>query len=286
MRLRDFWRKLEYRVSVLRSADILIEDFIARHLHGNPKYEDPKRLNRFEFQIYSQTGEDGIIQEIFARIGTTNKRFVEFGVGNGLQNNTVALLLYGWSGAWIDGDAALVRRINESLRVPISTGLLRIKTALVMRENIESHFRDLDVPAEFDLLSIDIDGNDYWVWEAINQHRPRVVVVEYNAQFGPSLAWVQKYNASHQWSGSNHFGASLKALEVLATKKGYRLVACNFLGNNAFFVRSDLAGEKFLENASAEAHFEPARYYLFRQNGFPREFGEYTIVSEESDACP
>ena len=277
-RFGNLWATLVYRVSVLRSADVLIEDFLARHLHGNPKYQNAKRLNRHEFQIYSQNGEDGIIQEIFRRIGSTNKIFVEFGVGNGLENNTVALLLHGWSGAWIDGDTSQVGKIRRSLGKPIGDGKLTVKNGFVSAENIERHFRDLNVPAEPDFLSIDIDGNDYWVWQAIKSYKPRVVVLEYNAHFGPSLAWVQKYNPAHRWKGTNYFGVSLKALEMLGQKKGYKLVACNFVGNNAFFVRDDLVGDHFLTPSSAETHFEPARYYLYRRNGLPREFGEYEIV--------
>jgi hypothetical protein len=82
MRFSSIYVTLSYRFSVLRAGDVLIEDFLARHLHGNPKYQDPKRLNRHEFQIFSQNGEDGMIQEIFRRIGSTNRFFVEFGVGN------------------------------------------------------------------------------------------------------------------------------------------------------------------------------------------------------------
>ncbi|MDB4916839.1 MAG: hypothetical protein JWM95_4483 [Gemmatimonadetes bacterium] len=269
---------LTYPVSLFRAGDVLIEDFLARHLHANPKYQDPKRLNRYDFQIFSQNGEDGMIQEIFRRIGTSNRFFLEFGVGNGLENNTAALLLYGWSGAWIDGDTAQIAKIRRTYAQPIGAGRLALKNAFVSAENIEQHFRDLQVPAEPDFLSIDIDGNDYWVWQAIEAYRPRVVVLEYNAHYGASLGWVQKYNPDHRWKGTSYFGVSLKALEVLGRRKGYTLVACNFFGNNAFFVRGDLVADLFFAPFTAETHFEPARFYLYRRNGLRRELGPYEIV--------
>ena len=98
----DFIYALSYHINLLRISDIAIEDYIARHLHGAPRYKEPKRLGAHEFQMFSQSGADGIIAEIFRRISRTNSIFVEFGVGNGLENNTTALLLQGWSGVWIE----------------------------------------------------------------------------------------------------------------------------------------------------------------------------------------
>jgi hypothetical protein len=156
---------------------------------------------------------------------------------------------------------------------------LAIKQTYVTAESIEGHLSDLKVPEEPDLLSIDIDGNDYWVWQAIQRYKPRVVIAEYNGHYGPSLAWVQKYNPTHRWRGTNYFGASLKALTILGAKKGYELVGCNFGGTNAFFVRRDLLADHFRRPFTAENHFEPVRYFLYRKNGHPREFGPFEIVS-------
>jgi hypothetical protein len=227
-----------------------------------PKYEDPKKLNRYEFGIFSQSGEDGIIAEIFRRIGPTNRTFVEFGVGDGRQNNTRYLLTTGWSGTWIEGNEELVIRIRKQYAEKIKQGTLHVSHALVTAEVIESLLERNGVPQEFDLLSIDIDCNDYWVWAAIQRFRPRVVIIEYNAFFPPGHEWVIDYAPDAVWDGTRNFGASLTALEVLGAKKGYKLVGCNLAGVNAFFVREDLVRDNFCAPFTAGNHHEPVRYYL------------------------
>ena len=144
---------------------------------------------------------------------------------------------------------------------------LTIKQAFITKENIQEIFKESNVPIEFDLLSIDIDGNDYWVWQALNQYRPRVVIIEYNSTIGPSIEWIMKYNSEHSWDKTNYFGASLKALELLGQQKGYKLVGCNLAGINAFFVRDDLVEDKFTSPFTSENHFEPMRNYLLKRIG-------------------
>jgi hypothetical protein len=116
-----------------------------------------------------------------------------------------------------------------------------------------------------DLLSIDIDGNDYWVWKAINVISPRVVVIEYNAKFPPDYEWIMKYNEKHIWQGDDEHGASLKSLELLGKIKGYQLVATNITGTNAFFIKEELAKELFPLPAIAENLYNDfSDYYGFR----------------------
>jgi hypothetical protein len=231
---------------------------------GQPKYQNPKKLNRHEYKVFSQNGEDGIIAEIFRRIGTTNRYFVEFGSSDGMENNTVLLLRrQSWGGLWIDGDHEAVGRANKHFRPEIAGKKLAIIEAFITAENIEDLFRRTKVPEEFDLLSIDIDRNDYYVWEKIVHYRPRVVIVEYNALYPPTISWVIPYDPKAMWAHTSHFGASLKALEELGAKKGYSLVGCNISGVNAFFVRDDLLGDHFAEPCTADNHYEPSRYDLF-----------------------
>jgi len=229
---------------------------------SQPRYRDPKKLNRFEFKMWSQNGEDGIIAEIFRRIGTTNRYFVEFGASSGDENNTAFLLRLGWKGLWMDGDAAAVNRARATFRSEISSGKLTVIEAFITAENIEDLFRQGQVPDEFDLLSIDIDRNDYYVWEKIAHHSARCVVIEYNAGFPPTMSWVVPYDPK-AW-GWNTFGngngASLKALEELGAKKGYNLVGCDLCGVNAFFVRNDLLKDRFAAPYTAENHYEPFRF--------------------------
>ena len=211
-----------------------------------------------------QNEEDGIIEEIFNRIGTTNKIFIEFGVQNGLESNSHYLLFKGWHGLWIDGGEAYVKEIREKFAPVLASGQLKVLQAFITRENINELFIASGIEGEIDLLSIDIDGNDYHVWKAINVVKPRVVVIEYNGKFPPNCDWKQAYNKYHVWDGSDWQGASLKALELLGRQLGYQLVGTNLNGGNAFFVRQDLVGDLFIEPATAENLYNPVRYYYLR----------------------
>ncbi len=255
--------------------NIMADEYVSKHLHNNLRHSEPGRLSRYERQIFSQSGEDGIIEEIFARIGTTNQFFVEFGVGNGLENNSVYLLAKGWRGYWIDANPEWIPNIEEDFRALLATKQLLVQQAFITAENIESLFQWANVPDEFDLLCIDIDGNDYWVWKAIASYRPRVVVIEYNALFGPGVRWARQYDPAATWNRTSYYGASLKSLEVLGNDKGYHLVGCNFAGVNAFFVRQDLISDAFCAPFTAENHYEPTRHHLIRSIGHRRGFGDF-----------
>lgn len=273
--MEPFLRKQIRLLEVL--ANTMIDDHLRRHLHQNPRYQDPRKLNRYEAQVFSQSGEDGILGEIFRRIGTANRFFVEFGTESGLENNTTCLLNRGWSGAWIEGDPDAARAVRGTFRALLDKGVLAFRNAKVTAENIEGLFGELGVPETFDLMSVDIDGNDYWVWRAVRRYRPRVVVIEYNATFPPDMKWVMKYDPDYVWPETTYFGASLKSMECLGREKGYRLVGCSYTGVNAFFVHEDLVGEHFLEPFTAENHYEPPRYHLIRRTGHKRGFGDFEV---------
>lgn len=219
-------------------------------------------LDSYGYKVYSQNDEDGIIQEIFKRIGTTNKIFVEFGVEDGLESNCHYLLHKDWSGLWIDGNSDNVSKIKDTFHPVIQSGNLQVKCAFITKDNINSLIREAGIIGEIDLLSIDIDGNDYYVWESIDVIKPRVVVIEYNGKFPPDYAWKMEYNQNHVWNGSDLYGASLKAYERLGKKLGYKLVGTNVRGVNAFFVRSELTGDKFFEPSTSEALYNPLRLDL------------------------
>lgn len=228
------------------------------------RLKNKKCLEYYGFKVYSQNEEDGIIEEIFNRIGTTNKIFIEFGVQNGLESNSHYLLFKGWHGLWIDGGEAYVKEIREKFAPVLASGQLKVVQAFITRENINELFIASGIEGEIDLLSIDIDGNDYHVWKAINVVKPRVVVIEYNGKFPPNCDWKQAYNRYHIWDGSDWQGASLKALELLGRQLGYQLVGTNLNGGNAFFVRQDLVGDLFIEPATAENLYNPVRYHYLR----------------------
>lgn len=250
--------------------DARLAEIKAAHRNaGNPKW-----LGAFEKQIYSQNGEDGIIAEIFRRIGTSTKIFVECGVSDGLECNTTALLAEGWTGYWAEMDPHFVKVIKDKF-APLLGRKLQLLETFLTAENVESTLAK--VPKGIDLLSIDIDGNDYWLWKAIKTIDPRVVVIEYNATYQPPISWVMSYNPEHRWNGSRYYGASLLALTELAATKGYALVGCDLTGNNAFFIKQELVQEKFLTPATAEKHYEPPRYFLVHSEGHKRDFGSFEI---------
>ncbi len=255
-----------------------IDTYTKIHMRDNPVYADPKRLNRFEFQVYSQSGEDGIIAEIFKRIGTTNRFFVECGAGNGYECNSLYLLMQGWTGLWIEANPRSCRSIRHAHKDAIDRQRLFLKEAPATAETIETILREANTPPEPDFLSIDIDGNDYWIWKSIQSFRPRVVVIEYNALHRPPVEWIMPENNTHQWKRDAYYGASLSSMETLGKEKGYTLVGCNFSGGNAFFVRNDLIGDLFVTEG-AIYHYEPLRMHLLQRAGaFPVSFAKKTPV--------
>lgn len=262
--LNNFERRLD------NDKGIRVQEYLNNNLFNHPKYQSSKRLNRFEYQVFSQNGEDGIIQEIFNRIGLTNKYFIEFGVENGLECNTTNLLYKNWKGLWIEGSKKHYADINMRFSDMITTSNLQVQNAFITAENIESLFQKANAPHEPDLLSIDIDYNDYHVWKAIVNYRPRVVIIEYNSVFRPDTHFVVKYDAGKMWDKTSHFGASLYALEQLGLEKGYKLVGCVFTGSNAFFVRNDLVGDCFEAPYTAVNHYEPNRDFLNYKAGHPK----------------
>ncbi len=246
---------------------------------SDPKYNDNRRLERYGFKVYSQNDEDGIIQEIFDRIGVTSRTFIEFGVGNGLENNSLTLLLKGWNGLWIEGNEKHLEQIKAKFHEPITNGRLRLRAAFIDRDNINSLISEY-FTEEVDLLSIDIDGNDIHVLQAIDVVQPRVIAIEYNAKFPPPISIAQQYNPGFRWAGTDYMGASLAAIAKVGSAKGYSLVGCSLAGVNAFFVRNDLLNDKFQAPFTAENHYQPPRYFLEGTfvAGHPPDWGPYEAV--------
>ncbi len=245
---------------------------------ATPRYADPKRLLRYGAKAYSQNDEDGILAEIFRRIGTADKTFVEIGSDSGLENNTIALVVQGWRGLWVESDRNKAESARVKFAAYVASGRLHIENLLATRDNLDNLLRNRALSTEPDLLSIDVDGNDYHLWQAVRSISPRVVVMEYNASWFPPMSLAVAYQEKFEWRTNTYFGASLKALESLAERKGYHLVGCCFAGVNAFFVRADLCASYFCEPYTAENHYEPARYWMLRTAGHPPGIGPVEIV--------
>jgi len=209
-----------------------------------------------ERKIFSQNGEDGIIEAIFTDIGTTNKVVVEFGCGDAVECNTANLIGQGWTGLHMDGQH---RSANP---------LITIKNEFISAENIRYLFQKHQVPEHFDLLSIDIDGNDLWVWKQITQ-RPRVVISEYNANVPVHLSRAISYDPNFKWSGTDYFGASLLALKKMGELKGYTLIYCESRGVNAFFVANEALPAGYVPRPIEEIYRPPN--YVGVGGGWPRD---------------
>jgi len=246
---------LEARVQRVQEALGRIE---ARQLAGGTA----RGWHEHEFRVHSQWGEDGLIARLVREVPVARRVFVEFGVEDYREANTRFLLTQGgWSGLVMDASEAHVHAIRSD---PISwQHNLKARQAFVTRENIDGVLAEEGLSGEIGLLSIDIDGNDYWVWEAITSVNPAIVVIEYNARFGSERAVTVPYDPEFDRARAHpsmvYYGASLRALWRLGARKGYDLVGCNSAGNNAFFVRRDLRPAALPARAPGEAYM-PAQF--------------------------
>lgn len=213
------------------------------------------------FRSYSQNSEDGILLYIFALIGTTNRKVVEICAGDGIECNTANLIInHHCRGLLFDGNPINIETGSAFYRGHPDTFLLPpiMKHAWITIENINPLIRDNGFSGAVDLLSLDIDGMDYWVWKAIECMEPRVVVLEHNSPWGAQRAVTIPYKpdfvATYQLGVPGYYGATLPAFVKLARSKGYRLVGVEALGFNAFFVRNEV-GEDVLPEVKAETCF-------------------------------
>ncbi|MBI4728444.1 MAG: hypothetical protein HY775_02950 [Acidobacteria bacterium] len=237
---------------------------ILRHLHpdlGGP--ESPREaLARAECRVWSQNGEDGVLAHLFAAITPAGRTFVEFGVGDGTQCCSANLALgFGWSGLMMERDPAGVAAARRfyAARKEVLPGSVRVAEAVVRSDNIDELLRSGGAAGPIDLLSIDIDGNDYWVWEAVTAVDPRVVVIEYNGSLGPqrsiTVAYDPEFDRMSKHPSGYYHGASLAALARLGAAKGYVLAGCESTGVNAFFVRRDAAEGRITPQTVEEAFY-------------------------------
>jgi len=214
-----------------------------------------------EFRVFSQFGEDGILEWLIHKNGEMPESFIEFGASNYVEANTRFLLTArNWRGLIFDGDPHSIDVVRSDMIY--SQHDLAARHAFITRENVNQLFRSEGFCGEVGLLSIDIDGNDYWVWDAIDSVSPHIVVVEYNAVLGDQFELTIPYQPNFartqaHWSNL-YYGASITALMRLAREKGYTLLGTNRAGNNAFFVRDDRL-ERFDDRIATRAP-RPSRF--------------------------
>jgi hypothetical protein len=218
-------------------------------LHCNP-------LNKSKFYGFSQTDEDGITLEILNRISVKDGFFVEFGVGNGLENNTAILLAAGWKGAWYGGEELAFSLENSSK--------LTFTKVWIKRSNIVDLYKRASENA--DVVSLDLDGNDIYLVDELlsNDVRPKLFIVEYNGKFPPPTDFKIDYNDDHIWTSDDYQGASLASFNKLFVSHDYTLVCCNNSGANAFFVdNSFIDNFKDIPKDINELYCEP--FYFLRK---------------------
>ncbi len=250
--------------------------------------ESLERIEKSEFKVFSQNREDGIIQYLIRHISISDKRFIEFGVQNYVESNTRFLLLNNnWTGMIIDGDPDNINYIkNDDIYMKYN---LTAINAFISAENINSLIEESGFGGHIGLLSIDIDGNDYWVWEAINVVDPDIVICEYNPRFGCEKAVTIPYDP--EWTRYKvsytgvYFGASIKALEKLGNKKGYALVASDSHGANLFFVKKTLLND-YVKEVSAEQAYVRNQYRDSRDRDGKLNYLSFDEVTNEIKDLP
>ncbi len=225
------------------------------------------RMRRREARCYSQNGEDGLLLEILSEVGVQFHSLVEIGCGSGEESIGATLVVqFGWRGLLADRNAQQVRKARRFFHEKhgVSLDRVSVESETVQPDSVDQWLSECGFSGAVDVLAIDIDGNDYWLWKAIAAIDPRIVVIEYNASLGPEEKLSVPFSPDHDpyrhhprgW----HHGASLAALEELGKSLGYSLVACDSMGVNAFFLRRDLLTEKIGELTCKEAFFsQPKR---------------------------
>lgn len=221
--------------------------------------------------LYAQGTEEMILSRMLERIPPVSRYCVDIGASDGLRNSNTALLLreQGWQGLLVEASSYRYGRLQANYG---GARQVKLRHQRVQPDTVDTLLAQAETPEEIDLLSIDIDGNDYWIWRAITACRPRIVVIEYNPYYAPPERWVMCFNPDHEWDGSSYYGASLESLVALGRNKGYELVCCDDMGNNAFFVRSDLYPLLGIANNAPSVLFRPAMYKL-------RYIGHNTFLS-------
>ena len=238
-------------------------------------------INDYEFKVFSQFGDDGILQYLIKNIDIKNKTFVEFGVENYEEANTRFLLENNnWDGLIIDSSSKHISHIKKQNYY--WKFKLKVQESFITIENINNTLEKNKINGEIGILSIDIDGNDYWIWKAINQVDPQIIVIEYNARFGKtnsvSIPYEEKFNRSNNKKSKNIiYGASLEALHKLGKSKGYSLIGTNLNGNNAYFIKNNLLpkNNNIIKDCTA--------IECFKINSFKESFDEKGNIVDLSD---
>lgn len=230
---------------------------IGKLLSENVKYKNINTLFDAEFSVFSQFGDDGIIQWLINNLDIPNKTFIEFGVEDYRESNTRFLMINdNWSGFIMDGSRNNIDKIKKSEYFWKYD--LQAKSVFITKENINFHLQSVGFDQEVGILHIDLDGNDYWIWKEINVIKPIILILEYNSVFGfdrfISVPYKDDFRRNKAHYSNLYFGASLPALYNLSVHKGYTFIGSNSAGNNAYFIRNDKMNGKIKELTIKEGY--------------------------------
>ncbi len=262
-------KKLIYKLfKAIYLVPIIYEIFLESHYQKRRKTSRNPFLRSFRrYSIFSQSDEDSIIDEITKRIGIEKGIFIELGVGDGTQNNTLSLLAQGWKGLWI-GNEEIVFKPGKNLKF-VKSWITKDNINAIISSNL--YFLNNEMKSsknEIDLLSIDLDGNDFYIWEAVlsSGFEPKIIIAEYNGTLGPRANWRMRYEPSNNWKSrnDNYFGASFLSLVKLFKKYNYFPLCCNSdTGVNLFLVRREFLNNfKEIEFTNLIDIYEPPHYAL------------------------
>jgi len=232
--------RIETALDQLQRTDQLVQAVARRLMLEGVELPPRKQLRAHRFGVTSQNGEDGLLLELFRRIGVVDRRFVEIGCGTNGGNSGFLAQELGWSGLMVDGNPGAVSKVA----LKFVSEDVRAECHLVSRETINPIIDAAGLRGEIDLLSIDIDGNDFWVWDAATVVNPRVVVIEYNYLLGATASVTIPYDPEFRLPKAPpraYRGASLEAMVRLGRRKGYRLVSSERV--NAVFLRKDIESD-------------------------------------------
>lgn len=217
----------------------ILKDLIVKQGYVDRKKNCTNPFNKFGKKCFSQTDEDGITHEIIKRLEIKKGTYAEFGVGNGMENNTLLLASLGWKGFWIGGedlvfDHSASNRFNYTKEWITLDNIIELSKENMKKMNIDS----------LDVISLDLDGNDFHFCESIlkNNFHPKLFIVEYNSKFFPPIEFIMEYDQYHNWKLDDYYGASLQSYNNLFDNHEYKLICCNsHTGTNAFFVKKQFS---------------------------------------------
>ena len=252
------------KISETRERVYKIQEALGRIESRQIAEYESKDFLKSQFRVFSQWGEDGLLQYLVSNVKFCNNKFIEFGVEDYYESNTRFLLSNNnWSGLIIDGDSENINKIKKDT-IYWASNLIAINQ-FITKDNINEIIKSNGFSGNIGILSIDIDGNDFWIFKAIDVVKPDLIIIEYNSIFGCdfplSVPYDKNFVRTKKHYSNIYYGSSIRALNDLAVQKGYSLIASNDAGNNLFFLRKEILGD--IKPLSVEKAFKKS---VFRES--------------------